>query len=539
MVLSSQLFICLLAARSFLGVFSTPTVASSGSVDVTLKTGVFRDSWLGIPYAQSPEGSLRFKAPVPITNASTGVQYAYSFGDACPQPATSSIGANISENCLNLNVWRPNGTSLDAKLPVLVWHYGGAYMIGAASDPSYNPTRIISQSVSMGKPLIFVSVNYRVNTFGFLASSDIPPEDLNAGFWDIHAALEFVQENIASFGGDPSKVTIWGQSAGAGAVEAQLLFTPTPAPFRAVIADSSTGPMKNAPYAYQYDKPGEPYYRLLEATNCTAGPTSVACLQKLPYEVLANISNAMIDNTLNQQLWQPSIGPAGSFMPERPSERILSGNFPNLPYLGGTNLNEGTLFSQSVFNLSLPSSEQTAAFDSFIEHLVIDNSTLTTSVMQGIDQYFPVNDTSYGGLYHTGDMLFDRSEAWYTDSMFLAPRRYLFEHTASRLPMYSYYFTEYIPGNPIDLGVYHASELSLLFGPVPNPVENTFANQMLSYWISFVNDLSPADDWPKYDPSAPQVMQLMRDNVTLIPDDFSLNRTEYLSTPALLNAFEK
>ena len=132
MALFSRLLFYLVTASSFFGVYGAPgATAPSDSVDVTLKTGTFRglsgvngtDAWLGIPYAQPPVGPLRFKAPVPITDTTTEIQYAYSFGDACPQPASSSLGANISEDCLNLNVWRPSGTPADAKLPVLVWHY--------------------------------------------------------------------------------------------------------------------------------------------------------------------------------------------------------------------------------------------------------------------------------------------------------------------------------------------------------------------------------------------------------------------------------
>ncbi|KAH7928068.1 alpha beta-hydrolase [Leucogyrophana mollusca] len=521
--------------------------APAPSLDVVTTSGNFRgvanangtDSWLGIPYAQPPTNALRFKAPVPVTAVSQQVQDASQFGDACPQPPSSSLGANMSENCLNLNIWRPSGTTADAQLPVMVWVYGGGFNTGSASNPSTDPTRIINLSVSMGKPIVFVSMNYRLNTFGFLASSDVLPEDLNAGFLDQRAALVYVQENIAKFGGDPSMVTIWGQSAGAGGVEAQLLYASGPPLFRAVIADSSTGPFKNAPYSYQYDEPGKPYSRLLSATGCSPGPSSVECLQSVPYETLLNISNTMIDDTVNGQLWEPAIGPLGSFAPERPSQRILSQGYPHLPYLGGTNLNEGTIFSQAVWNLSLPSSDQTTAMDAWIGELVIDNSTLTTTVIDGINSYFPVNDSTYGGPWHTGDMLFDRAESWYTDNMFLGPRRFFFENAAELQPMYGYYFTEFIPGNNPDLGVYHASELSLIFGPIPNAIEDDFANQMTSYWINFVNDMNPGPSWPRYDISSKQVMQLMRDNVTLIPDDFSLTRTDYLNSPPLLAAFEK
>ncbi|KIJ67041.1 hypothetical protein HYDPIDRAFT_38476 [Hydnomerulius pinastri MD-312] len=105
--------------------------------------------------------------------------------------------------------------------------------------------------------------------------------------------------------------------------------------------------------------------------------------------------------------------------------------------------------------------------------------------------------------------------------------------------MWGYYFTEFIPGNNPALGVYHASELPLIFGPVPNAIEDDFANQMTGYWINFVNDMNPGPDWPEYKTSSKQVMQLMRDNITLITDDFSIERTDYLTSPPVLAAFEK
>ncbi|KAF9230523.1 alpha beta-hydrolase [Melanogaster broomeanus] len=521
-------------------ILKTVDARATGSgleLDITVTSGTFRgvantngtDSWFGIPFAQPP----RCKESKMPRNS------------GC-MPSASGLQPRRKHErklLLVLNVWRPTGTVVDARLPVMVWFYvlslTGVWICSAASNPLYDPTRIVNLSVTMGKPIIFVSVNYRLNTFGFLASADVPPGDLNAGLWDQRAALVFIQENIVQFGGDPSKVTIWGQSAGAGSVEAQMLYATEPNLFRAVIADSSTGPFKNAPYAWQYDKPGMPYSRLLAATGCTAGPDSVECLRQVPYETLLNVTNTMTDSSLNGQLWQPAIGPVGSFAPVRPSQKILSGDYLHVPYLGGTNLNEGTTFSETLYNLSLPSSEQTAAFNSWMSKLLVDNSTLKSNIVAGIDNVFPVNDTTYGGAWHTGDMLFDRAESWYTDNMFLAPRRFLYEHGAELQPMWGYYFTEFIPGNDPILGVYHASELSLIFGPIPNSVEDDFANQMTGYWIRFVNDMSPGPDWPRYGSSSKYVMQLMRDNITLVPDDFSIARTQYLNSPAVLAAFEK
>jgi len=181
-------------------------------------------SFKGIPYAAPPVGALRWRAPQPVAGWRE-VRDAATFGSACLQPGPgnepSALGAPMSEDCLYLNVWRPANAT--RRLPVMVWFYGGALTRGAASLPLYDGAALARRGV------ILVSVNYRVGYPGFFAHPALSREAAdggklaNYGLMDQIAALEWVQRNIHAFGGDPQRVTLFGQSAGAFSVQLMML----------------------------------------------------------------------------------------------------------------------------------------------------------------------------------------------------------------------------------------------------------------------------------------------------------------------------
>src|SRR5690606_21741285 len=192
----------------------------SGLLEGTEEDGlqVFR----GIPFAAPPVGELRWREPQP-PEAWSGTRKADAVAAACAQgqvAADGRLGESISEDCLYLNVWSP-AQSMDQKLPVLVWVYGGGFGGGRTSDPLFNGAPLAKKGV------VYVSLAYRVGVMGFLAHPALSAENQtlhgsaasgNYGLLDLVSGLQWIQKNIAAFGGDPDRVTIWGESAGGIAV---------------------------------------------------------------------------------------------------------------------------------------------------------------------------------------------------------------------------------------------------------------------------------------------------------------------------------
>lgn len=218
-----------------------PVVAiESGSLSGTAAHGVER--FLGIPYAAAPVGALRWRPPRPVA-AWGGVRRAAEFGNDCVQnrPAWERMVSDrpLSEDCLYANVWRPTGRA-GSRLPVMVWIHGGGFVMGTASTP------VVEGSALARRGVIVVSFNYRLGRFGFFAHPALSAEQRggplgNYGLMDQIAALRWVQRNIASFGGDPGNVTIFGESAGGTSVLQLMAIEQARGLFHRAIAQSSGG----------------------------------------------------------------------------------------------------------------------------------------------------------------------------------------------------------------------------------------------------------------------------------------------------------
>ncbi len=194
--------------------------------------------WRGIRYAAAPSGALRWRAPQP-PQPWREVAEAAKVGPACPQPTDPRIpldlGARQGEDSLVLNVWAPSGTPPGAGKPVMVWVHGGAYVLGSSSQPLYH-----GRALTSAGDVVVVTFNYRLGAFGFLDLSSFGSAfDSNPGLRDVLFALHWVRDNIAAFGGDPDRITLFGESAG-GSIITTLLTSPAAAGlFSAAIAQSS------------------------------------------------------------------------------------------------------------------------------------------------------------------------------------------------------------------------------------------------------------------------------------------------------------
>ncbi|KIJ61014.1 hypothetical protein HYDPIDRAFT_116533 [Hydnomerulius pinastri MD-312] len=356
-----QSLLCLSALGSpVTSAASAPTVdlgyaQYQGAVDTTTNT----TSFLGIRYASPPIDDLRWAAPQPPPTLS-GVQQATEQPNECYQAPTgnastnpfitSSIGKRAvseSEDCLFLNVYTPGDTVTDAAsggLPVVVWIHGGGYIAGAAS--SFNGADLIMDS---DHGVIVVLIQYRLGLFGFLSGEAVKESGaLNAGLLDQNYALQWVQSQISTFGGDPSKVTIWGESAGAGSVLQHLVAhggNTQPPLFRAAMTSSTFLPSQ---YNYNDRIPELLYSEVVAGTECGSSSDTLSCLRTADVNTLQTLNyNLNLAGYFGTFVFVPVVD--GTFIVERPTVTITKGRLNGEMLLSVTNAHEGNIFvDQSI-----------------------------------------------------------------------------------------------------------------------------------------------------------------------------------------------
>ena len=420
-------------------------------LDYAVITGVRNhdyNQYLGIPFAEPPVGKNRFKPPIGI-NRSINVD-AKEFGYSCWQKGIGlhDIGSPVrDEDCLTLNVWSPN--AIDKLFPVVVLVYGGGFDSGYSSHPYYNFSRLATRF----KDVVFVSFNYRVGAFGFLAGNEIKEsEGLNVGLLDQIMVFEWVQKYILEFGGDPKKVTAVGQSAGAISLSLLMsnnldlrLFQ------KAVLMSGGPAMILKHPTQSQGD-----YEKISNLVNCT----SFECLQ----------------NAEAQDLWAASKGipfyPVidGSLVQKQPLISYLDGDYSKIPLMLTGVREEGNLFALPLvksFDHVFPVIKQLLPFFNF---------TALASV-----QYF-YNISKYDKAYKVvGDL--------YGDFLFQCPSYFISKLALKgNITVYRSLFS--VPGDS-EMGVTHGSDLPYLF-MYESAKYATIAEFVASQWLNFARS-TPLD----------------------------------------------
>jgi para-nitrobenzyl esterase len=442
------------------------------------------DQWLGIPYAASPAGRLRWAPPQPVTPW-RGVRSALAYGNRCPQLADTNGPFTATMNCLNINVSAPAVIPSGGKLPVLFMIFGGRLVNGAGDQ--YDGS-LIAQDEHM----VVVSFNYRVGPFGFLTlpglTSAKDAADGNFGLLDTEAALRWVRRNIGAFGGDASRVTIAGESSGGWSVCALLGSPPARALFRQAIMESGS-------CASQSRATARANALVLAAkAGCTVPATAAACLRGKPAGVILAASAS----------YQPEFTSGGPEMPLPLAQAVASGRYDQVPVLMGTNRDEARIFTTSLTSYTRQQYVQLIA-------------SLYGSRAAAIRTLYPWS--SFPRPYRTAYA----TAAVFTDSGFITgiggcPEQTLAQQFAARAPAYFYEFDDrHAPplsnsGPPgYQWGAGHAMELAYLWPSFTNGfslyaeltgAQLRLSRQMIGYWGAFARTGAPEvpgqPAWPSY-----------------------------------------
>ncbi len=465
-------------------------------------------SFRGIPFAAPPVGDLRWKAPQPVVPWD-GVRASTQYGLVCPQINAdwvlnpNTVAERQSEDCLYLNVVTPTGTFTD-RLPVMVWIYGGSFLNGSGSAPLYDGASLSRKGV------VVVTFNYRLGPFGFFAHPALTKESGhgssgNYGLLDQIAALQWVQRNIARFGGDPGNVTIFGESAGACSV-LDLMCSPLTDGqnlFHKAIAESP--PNADSGIVIYSTRPladGEAMGQALSAAlGCAGKPDELAALRQVTTQNLLTAADPeqRLFQNVAAYTFQPYVD--GWVLPKDPVNAFADGDFRHVPAILGSNREEANIGRPVVKLLN-------------VDKLKASLTQIYTPYAEQIYALFPAppnpsNDQIKLSLLQTATL-----------TVFTAPTQYFARSIAAAgQRAYNYVFT----GQPWGsyLGAFHSSELPYVFGnPYSNGVytfdptspPSALSAGMQGYWTSFAITGDPngggRTQWPTFSGGSPPTMML-------------------------------
>ena len=481
------------------------SVTEATEVEVGIRSGVLRGTsaagvrvFRGVPFAAAPVGALRFAAPAPV-EPWADVRDATRPAPACPQPVTAegepgaefaqmfgTGGLPMDEDCLYLNVFAPASATGAAPRPVMVFIHGGAFRIGTGSLPVYDGSLLARRG-----DVVVVTINYRLGVLGFLNLPEIGPA--NVGLLDQIAALQWVQDNINSFGGDPDNVTIFGESAGAKSVECLVASPRARGLFHRAIAESTYDPAMDHPAAI------EAATRFVTALDAT----DAATLRQVPFAELIAEMNTQAMSALTSGGgfasalggWTPVVD--GDVLPHHPVAAFANGTAAPVPMIIGTTRDEAGLFTAMMPMLA---SLDAAALPTMLGFVL--------GTTDGTDELIAAYRASRGADVAASEVFV----AALTDQLFRQHSIRLAEAKAGAGDaVWMYLFEWCSPARDGALGACHGLELPFVFGTLASPLgalagSGAAAEQLAAAvqdaWVAFATSGDPATPalaWPQFE----------------------------------------
>ena len=454
-------------------------------------------AWKGLRYAAAPTGELRFRAPQPPARCSE-LADATAYGPACPQPVFPNmpldLGAPQGEDCLRLNIWTSSDTQAGDAKPVMVWLHGGAYVLGSSSQTLYDGRRLVSHG-----DVVVVTVNYRLGVLGFLDLSSFDTAarhfDSNVGLRDVLAALQWVRDNIAAFGGDPQRVTLFGESAGAGIVTTLLASPAAEGLFARAIAQSS-------PATSVYDRASAGRVAQAFLDQLGIAPSESQRLVDIPMTAILAASQRVFDEVPVRNPGRLAFVPIvdGDVLTDYPVKLAQQGRTHPVPLIIGTNKHEAALF-RLLRSPLMPITPR--AITSMFNQIAAEQPDLQLPTEEEI------------GSAYTRKRRKARSLSIATDVGFRMPSVWLAEGHAHVAPVYLYRFDHATPLLRLTMvGAAHATELPYVWGNLGAPKDPTLmlggtksakavSKRVRTRWINFAAHGKPAGaagepDWTSY-----------------------------------------